>query len=116
MSLFVLRAIISGLIIAIIALVARKQPGFAALIASLPLISILGMVWLWHDTKDAENMARHAQATFWFVLPSLPMFLLIPYMLRSGISFWTSLCAGCVLTIVLYVCMIKITGYFGLNL
>jgi uncharacterized membrane protein (GlpM family) len=116
MSLFVIRAILSGLIIALIAYVARKNPGFAALIASLPLISIIGMIWLWNDTKDAENMARHAEATFWYVLPSLPMFLLIPYLLRSGHAFWLSLTAGCLVTITLYVCMIKITSYFGLNL
>ena len=56
--------------------VAKRYPGVGALIASLPLVSVLGMIWLWHDKPDAENMAAHAGATFWYVLPSLPMFLL----------------------------------------
>ena len=75
---FVLRAALSGVIIALISFLARRSPAMGALIASLPLISLLGMIWLWRDTQDAEEMARHAEATFWYVIPSLPMFLLIP--------------------------------------
>jgi hypothetical protein len=99
---FVIKAALSGLIIAVISTVAKRYPGFGALIASLPLISILGMIWLWRDTRDPVRMASHAEATFWFVLPSLPMFLLVPWLLKKGVSFWTSLAAGCLLTIVLY--------------
>ena len=58
------------------------------------LISVLGMIWLWRDRPDAANMADHAQATFWFVLPSLPMILAIPAMLRAGVTFWAALIAG----------------------
>jgi DNA-binding transcriptional LysR family regulator len=97
-----LKAAISGILIAIISEVSKRYPGFGGLIASLPLVSVLGMMWLWHDRPDAENMAAHAQATFWFVLPSLPMFLLIPFMLRHGIGFWLSLVAGCLLTITVW--------------
>jgi hypothetical protein len=96
--------------------VAKRYPGFGALIASLPLVSVLGMIWLWHDKPDAANMAAHAQATFWFVLPSLPMFLLIPAMLRQGLPFWTALLAGCVLTVALYLAMTWIGPRFGLRL
>ena len=98
----VVKAALSGIIVAIVSEVARKYPGWGALIASLPLISILGMIWLWRDTGDPLRLAAHAQATFWFVLPSLPMFLLIPILIRRGISFWPALAAGCVLTILLY--------------
>lgn len=57
MTAFIIRALLSGLIVAAVALIARRSPGFAALVASLPLISVLGMVWLWRDTGDAERMA-----------------------------------------------------------
>jgi len=73
-----LKAVISALLIVAASETAKRYPGFGALIASLPLVSVLGMIWLWHGRPDAENMALHAQATFWYVLPSLPMFLLIP--------------------------------------
>lgn len=98
-----IKAALSGIVIAIVSEVARKFPGIGALIASLPLVSILGMIWLWRDAKDPVGMADHSQATFWFVLPSLPMFLLIPLMLRRGIGFWPALFVGCAVTILLYV-------------
>jgi accessory gene regulator protein AgrB len=64
------------------------------------------MIWLWRDTHDPVRMAAHAQATFWFVLPSLPMFLLVPWMLRHGWSFWLALGLGCAVTIALYAAMV----------
>jgi hypothetical protein len=63
------------------------------------------MIWLWRDKPDAVNMAAHAGATFWYVLPSLPMFLLIPALLNHGVPFWAALGAGCLLTIALYTAM-----------
>jgi hypothetical protein len=50
----------------------------------LPLLSILAFIWLWRDTADTERIAALAQSTFWFVLPTLPMFLVLPVLLRSG--------------------------------
>jgi len=111
-----IKAALSGILIAIISDVAKRFPGFGGLIASLPLVSVLGMIWLWRDKPDAANMAAHAQATFWFVLPSLPMFLLIPAMLRQGFGFWPSLVAGCVLTVGLYGLMVWMGPRFGLRL
>ncbi len=111
-----LKSIISGVLIAIASTLARRYPGFGALIASLPLVSVLGMIWLWNEKPDAQNMAAHAGATFWYVLPSLPMFLVIPALLRHGLGFWPSLLAGCLLTIVLYAAMTWIAPRFGLQL
>ena len=102
--------------IAAISEIAKRSPGFGALVASLPLVSVLGMIWLWRDKPDAENMAAHAGATFWYVLPSLPMFLLIPALLRHGVGFWVSLAAGCVLTILLYLAVVAIAARFGVTL
>jgi hypothetical protein len=111
-----IKASLSGILIATISEVAKRYPGFGGLIASLPLVSVLGMIWLWRDKPDAANMAAHAEGTFWFVLPSLPMFLLIPMMLRQGFGFWPSLIAGCVLTVALYSLMVWAGPRFGLRL
>ncbi|MCB1473459.1 MAG: DUF3147 family protein [Rhodobiaceae bacterium] len=116
MTYLIVKAIVSGFIIAVVSEVARRSPGFGALIASLPLVSILGMMWLWHDTGDNDRLADHATATFWFVLPSLPMFLLVPALLRGGMNFWVALGIGCVLTIGLYTAMVWVGPRLGLRL
>ncbi len=112
----IVKAALSGVIVAVVSEVAKRNPGFGALVASLPLVSILGMTWLWNDTGDRVRLADHAQATFWYVLPSLPMFLLIPELLRRGVPFWISLAAGCALTILLYLAMAYVGPRFGLKL
>lgn len=116
MGYLLLKAALSGIIIAIVSEVARRAPGLGALIASLPLISVLGMIWLWRDTEDTTRMAEHAFATFWFVLPSLPMFLLIPVLLNRGMAFWPALAIGCAMTVALYLVMVWTLGRFGVNL
>jgi hypothetical protein len=113
---FLTRALLSGFIIAAIALIAKRNPAAGALVASLPLISILGMIWLWRDTHDSALMATHVEATFWYVLPSLPMFLLIPMLLRHGVTFWLALASGCAVTILLYLVTINIAARFGVRL
>lgn len=101
-----IKALLSGAIIAVASEVARRSPGIGALIVSLPLVSVLGMIWLWHDRPDPQNMAAHAAATFWYVLPSLPMFRLIALLLRHQVGFWVALGAGCTLTFALYTLLI----------
>jgi hypothetical protein len=112
----VAKAALSGVIIAIVSELAKRNPGLGALVASLPLVSVMGMIWLWRDRPDAENMAAHAGATFWYVLPSLPMFLAIPALLRAGMNFWIALALGCALTVALYSLMIWAGPRFGLRL
>lgn len=116
MTYLFIKAAISGVLIALTSEVARKFPGFGALIASLPLVSVLGMMWLWRDTQDVGRVADHAQATLWFVLPSLPMFVLIPVLLRRGVGFWPALALGCVLTIALYLVMVWAMRQMGIKL
>ena len=111
-----IKAIISAFIIVLVSETARRNPGTGALIASLPLISVLSMIWLWRDTKDTARMADHASATFWYVLPSLPMFLIIPALLRRGFGFWPSLAAGCLVTMALFGLMMWMAPRFGLKL
>ena len=73
----------------------QAPPLLGSLIASLPLVSVLGMIWIYGETKDLIRIADHAEGTFWYVLPSLPMFLLMPFLLRKGISFSCIICRDC---------------------
>mgnify|MGYP006177305131 FL=1 len=112
----VAKALLAGAMIAAISELGRRLPATAALVASLPLVSVLGMIFLWHARPDPENMAVHSAATFWYVLPSLPMFLLIPLLLRNGVHFWLSLALGCALTVALYLVMMHFGPRLGLRL
>ena len=113
---FVFKTIVSALLIALVSSVAKRYPGVGGLIASLPLVSVLGMIWLWLEKPDAANMADHVESTFWYVLPSLPMFLVIPAMLHRSVPFWPSLAIGCALTVALYALMLWAAPRFGLRL
>jgi hypothetical protein len=113
---FILKCALSGIIVAVVSEVARRSPAFGALIVSLPLVSLLAMIWLWRDTGDTDRIASHAQSTFWYVLPSLPMFLVLPALLRAGIGFWPALSASGVLTVLLYLATAWSLARFGINL
>ncbi|HEX5690392.1 MAG TPA: DUF3147 family protein [Roseiflexaceae bacterium] len=112
----VFKAALSGVIIAVVSEVAQRRPGLGALIVSLPLVSILAIIWLWRDTGDIARIAAHAEATFWFVLPTMPMFLVFPALLRSGTDFWIALGASCVLTVVLYFLTLWLLPKFGISI
>lgn len=116
MTYFIVKCLLSGIIIGVVSEVARRSPALGALIVSLPLVSLLGIMWLWRDTNDVERIADHAQSTFWYVLPSLPMFLVLPAMLRAGVGFWSSIGASCALTIVLYTFTTWSLARFGISL
>ena len=85
-----------------------------ALSVSLPLISILAMIWLWRDTGDNERIAALSEGTFWLVLPTLPMFLVLPAMLRHGFTFWGALAVSCALTLALYLVAVWFLTKFGI--
>lgn len=116
MTYLIIKAALSGIIVMIVSEVARRSPGIGGLIASLPLVSVLGIIWLWRDTSDLERIAAHAESTFWFVLPSLPMFLVLPSMLRHGVGFWIALALSCLLTIGLYALTLWLLPRLGIKI
>ena len=111
-----LKGLLSGAIVLIVSELAKRSPALGALIVSLPLVSILAMMWLHHETRDAARLAAHAEATFWYVLPSLPMFLVLPALLRHGWGFYAALAACIVLTALLYLGMAAVLSRFGMVL
>jgi hypothetical protein len=91
MGYYLVKLFLSAGIIVAVSEIAKHSAGLGALIKSLPLISILAMIWLYVDTHDAGKISELSTATFWLVLPTLPMFLVLPALLRHGLRFHTSL-------------------------
>ncbi|HEY3813055.1 MAG TPA: DUF3147 family protein [Caulobacteraceae bacterium] len=116
MAFLIVRAIVSGILVALVAAVAKRWPGWGGLVASLPMVSTLAMVWLWSDVRDPAKVIRYSESAFWFVLPSLPMFLVIPVLMKRGLGFWPALAAGCITTMVLYAVMVWLAPRAGLKL
>lgn len=115
MTYLIIKAALSGILVMLASEAARRSPNIGGLIASLPLISVLAIIWLWRDTGDGERIAALAQSTFWYVLPSLPMFLALPALLRGGVGFWPALGASCVLTMALYALMLWLLPRLGIE-
>jgi uncharacterized membrane protein (GlpM family) len=116
MSALVVRAVMTALVVVLIAWVARKSPNLGGLIASIPLVSTLGMVWLWHDTQDASKVADYSLAALIFFLPSIPMFVIIPLLLRQGFGFWPVLAVALAVTMALYWLTSRIAASYGMEL
>jgi hypothetical protein len=111
-----IKALLSGAIVMAVSEIAKRSPALGALVVSLPLVSLLAILWLWRDTHDSARIAAHAEATFWYVIPSLPKFLALPWMLRHGIGFWSALGGACILTIILYGITVLMTARLGIKL
>src|ERR1700761_7589086 len=111
-----IKAVLSGVIVSAVSEIAKRYPGLGGLVASLPLVSVLGMIWLWRDTHDPDRMAAHVSGTLWFIAPSLPMFVIIPMLLKRGVAFWSALASGCVVTVCLYALMLWGAPKFGIRL
>jgi hypothetical protein len=104
---------------AIIVLVNKVQlfnDRLSALLIALPLTSLVAMIWMHQGGQSTERLANHAEGTFWFVLPTLPMFLILPWMLRHGWSFWTALAANCLLTAGFFWATVFVLRRFGIDL
>ena len=112
----IFKSLISGIMMGIISEVAKKYPGLGGLIASLPLISVIGIIWLWNDTQDLGKIVEHSYSTLFFVLPSLPFFIILPICLKNGFSFWIAILTACIATILLYIIMLRASSIFGIKI
>ena len=107
--------ITSGLVVAV-SEIAKRSSMMAGILASIPLISVLGFVWLYIDTKDVEKISSLSTSIFWLVIPSLALFVTLPILLKKGFGFYPSLGIATSITVVCYYLMILILGKFGIKL
>jgi hypothetical protein len=112
----VIKALLSGAIIAAVSEIARRHPGWGGLLASLPLTSLLAMIWLYRDTGDPARVAALSVGTIWFLLPSVPLFLVLPALLRANLGFWPSLAICVIGTLALYAAWFWAAPRLGIKL
>jgi hypothetical protein len=107
---------LSALIILFVTKIQLINDRLSALLIALPLTSLVAMLWMHQAGQSSERLANHAEGTFWFVLPTLPMFLIIPWMLRHGWGFWTTLAVNCLFTVAFFWLTVIVLRRFGIDL
>ncbi len=110
------KLLLSALVIVIVTKIQLVNDRLSALLIALPLTSLVAMIWMHGTGQSSQRLANHAEGTFWFVLPTLPMFLVMPWLLRSGWGFWPALLANCVMTVILFWLTVILLRRFGIDL
>ncbi|MFT4637579.1 MAG: hypothetical protein ACI8T1_000889 [Verrucomicrobiales bacterium] len=109
-AMFLVKTAVTVAIIVGVSEVVKRSPSIGALIVALPFTSILVMLWMHVEGQPATKIAAHSSSTFWYVLPTMPMFLVLPKLLEAKWNFYLSLLACCVLTTLLFFAMEWFTG------
>ena len=113
---YALKVGITAFVIVAITEASKRSSGFAALLAAIPLTSVLAFAWMYYEGADTARIADLSGQIFWLVLPSLALFLLLPWLIRSGQNFWLSLAISIVLTTGIYLAMLPLLRKFGVHL
>ena len=119
LSLFTIaKFLLSALVITLVTEAVKRSDKLGALLASLPFVTVISMLWIYHETPEETRIAKvstHAQLVFWYVLPTLPMFLVFPWMARHW-GFYGALAGGAALTVGLFVITRTILAKYGILL
>lgn len=113
---YCIKLALSALIIVAVSELAKRQPAWGGLLASLPLVSLLALVWLYVDTQDIQQVSQLSLSIFWLVLPSLLFFLALPVLLRQGLGFAPALGIAALMTMAAYALMLMGLKRFGIPL
>ena len=111
----IIKYLITAAIVVLVSEFAKASDKLGGLVASLPLVTVLTLIWLFIEKQPTTKIANHAYYTFWYVIPTLPMFLLFPYLLPKW-GFWPTLIGSIVFTLVVFYVYANILKHFGVNL
>jgi hypothetical protein len=115
MAWLLVKYLATALVVVLVSEAARRSDRLGGLIAALPLVSMLTLVWLYVDRQPDEKLANHAWYTFWYVVPTLPMFLAFPWLLPR-LGFWLTMGASAVISIACFLLFAVLLRYFGIDL
>ena len=111
----IVKYLVTAAVVVLVSEVARRNDRAGALIASLPLVTVLTLVWLYVEKQPADKLANHARYTFWYVLPTLPMVLLVPLLLPR-LGFWATLAASAAITVACFGALAAVLRHQGIDL
>jgi len=115
LSWIITKYLTTALVVVIISEVAKRNDKLGGLIGALPLITIMALVWLYFERQSYEKIANHAWYTFWYVIPTLPMFLAFPFIYKVT-GFWLSLFFCIIIIGISFAVLAYIAKHFGVNL
>jgi uncharacterized membrane protein (GlpM family) len=115
MNWIIFKYLITAGVVVLISEVAKKSDRLGGLIAALPLVTVLALTWLYVENQSSEKISNHAYYTFWYVLPTLPMFLIFPYLLKK-FGFWITLSLSMMITLIIFYIFAKVMKSFGVDL
>lgn len=113
---YAIKLAISAVLIVAVSELAKRDGLLAALLASIPLVSVLAMVWLYIETKDVQQISELSTNIFWLVIPSLVLFIALPAFLKLNIHFYISLPLSIALTAIAYLGMVWVMKRFGFSI
>jgi len=113
---YLVKIITTTVLIVVISEIAKRSSFVGAILASIPLISVLAMIWLYIDTRDVTKISALSNSVFWLVIPSLALFVSLPILLKQGINFYLSIGISIAITIICYWLMLYVLSYFGVKL
>ena len=111
---YILKFTISALLIVAISEVSKRFSLVAGILASLPIVSVLAMIWLYIDTSSVEKVTKLSTSIFWMVLPSLSLFIMLPVLLKNKVSFYPALIISWLVMVFLYYVMILVLKKLGI--
>ncbi len=111
---FLIKLIISALMIALISEISKRNSVLGSILASVPLVSVIAIIWLYKDTKDVMAVSKLSKDIFWLVIPSLSFFVTLPLLLKKQVNFYLAISISLIVMITLYFLMIKIMTVFKL--
>ena len=112
----IVKILISAILIALISEVSKRSTFFGAILASIPLVSVMAMIWLYFDTNDSLQVVQLSKSIFWLVIPSLVLFITFPFFIRLQLSFYTALSASLIAMVITYFITIAIFDKFDIHL
>jgi F0F1-type ATP synthase assembly protein I len=115
MSWLIVKYLITAAVVVAVSEIAKRSDKFGGLIAALPLVTLLALIWLHVENQSQEKIANHASYTFWYVVPTLPMFLIFSTLLPR-IGFWPTMLVSIILTIVCFALFAILMRRFGVDL